>query len=222
MHNVVISFTENDNTGFDNVVQQLQDNTMKIRDHESGYLLAFLLNSIFADMIETASRVEDNLEDIEDILLNQLDNENKVGTRIQECRRAYLIIRKNTEPLKEEFSKLLKPRKDIISEQAIPVFKNLFDQLEFIILTSENNRDLLSSLVDLYVSNNDLRMNAIMKRLTVVSTLFNPVTFVVGLWGMNFVLMPELNWTYGYVFAWIVLIIIGAGTWLFMKKKNWF
>ena len=83
-------------------------------------------------------------------------------------------------------------------------------------------RETLSSLVDLYISNNDLRMNNIMKRLTIVSTIFIPLTFLAGVWGMNYKWMPELDWRYGYLFAWLVMGIIGIIVYLFFKKKNWY
>ena len=82
-------------------------------------------------------------------------------------------------------------------------------------------RETLSSLVDLYISNNDLRMNAIMKRLTIVSTIFIPLTFLVGVWGMNFRRMPELEWEYGYPAAWAAMLFIGAVVYLIFRKKEW-
>ena len=86
----------------------------------------------------------------------------------------------------------------------------------------EGCREIISSLVDLYISNNDLRMNAIMKRLTVMSTIFIPLTFLAGVWGMNFRLMPELSWEYGYLIAWGVMLLTGLLTWLYMKRKDWY
>ena len=82
-------------------------------------------------------------------------------------------------------------------------------------------RETLSSLMDLYISNNDLRMNDIMKRLTVVSTIFIPLTFLVGVWGMNFRNMLELEWEHGYILAWGVMIVIGFVTYLFFRTKKW-
>ena len=82
-------------------------------------------------------------------------------------------------------------------------------------------RVTLSSLMDLYISNNDLRMNDIMKRLTVVSTIFIPLTFLVGVWGMNFRNMPELEWEHGYILAWGGMIVIGFVTYLFFRTKKW-
>ena len=82
-------------------------------------------------------------------------------------------------------------------------------------------RETLSSLMDLYVSNNDLRMNDIMKRLTIVSTIFIPLTFLVGVWGMNFKYMPELEWEHGYITAWIVMVAVGIAAYLIFKTKKW-
>ena len=79
-----------------------------------------------------------------------------------------------------------------------PFFNDVNDHLQYVVQQIDLCRETLSSLVDLYISNNDLRMNAIMKRLTIVSTIFIPLTFLVGVWGMNFRRMPELEWEYGY------------------------
>jgi magnesium transporter len=81
---------------------------------------------------------------------------------------------------------------------------------------------MLASLVDLYMSNNDLRLNKIMGRLTVVSVIFIPLTFLVGVWGMNFKVMPELDWKYGYAFAWGMMIVVAVIVAIWLKKKNWF
>ena len=94
--------------------------------------------------------------------------------------------------------------------------------MQFVLQTIEICRETLSSLVDLYISNNDLRMNDIMKRLTIVSTIFIPLTFLVGVWGMNYKWMPELEWQYGYLFAWIVMAIIGIIVYLYFRKKKWY
>ena len=74
----------------------------------------------------------------------------------------------------------------------------------------------------MYISNNDLRMNDIMKRLTIVSTIFIPLTFLVGVWGMNYKWMPELDWRYGYLFAWIIMAVIGIIVYLYFRKKKWY
>ncbi|WP_099465125.1 MULTISPECIES: magnesium/cobalt transporter CorA [Parabacteroides] len=218
----VITFTESSNPVFEATYKALESNMLSIRKKGSGLLLAFLLNTIIANIVESVTKVEEMLEDIEETLLDIKNSQENMGSLIQQRRHEYMIIRKNSQPLKEQFSKLLRSENGIISSDILPIYNDLADQLSFIIQSSESCREIISSLVDLYISNNDLRMNAIMKRLTIVSTLFIPLTFLVGVWGMNFKFMPELDWRYGYIIAWSVMVICGVITWLYMKKKDWY
>ena len=220
--NVVITFTETNNPVFASTMKALESDMLNLRKKGSGLLLAFLLNTIIANLVETASKVEEMLEDIEETLLDIKSDQGNMGSLIQQRRHEYMIIRKNSQPLKEQFPKLLRTENGIISPDMLPVYTDLSDQLQFVIQTTESCREIISSLVDLYISNNDLRMNAIMKRLTVVSTLFIPLTFLVGVWGMNFKLMPELDWRYGYGIAWGIMFLTGLLTWIYMRKKDWF
>ncbi|WP_293666908.1 magnesium/cobalt transporter CorA [uncultured Parabacteroides sp.] len=220
--NVVISFTESNNPVFESTYKALESDTLNIRKRNSGLLLAFLLNTIIANLVESASKVEEMLEDIEETLLDIKNDQGNMGQLIQQRRKEYMIIRKNSQPLKEQFAKLLRTENGIIAPDALPIYNDLSDQLQFIIQTTESCREIISSLVDLYISNNDLRMNAIMKRLTVVSTIFIPLTFLAGIWGMNFKSMPELDWRYGYGIAWSLMLLTAVLTWLYMRKKDWF
>ncbi len=95
------------------------------------------------------------------------------------------------------------------------------DHLQHVTQLIDGCRETLSSLMDLYTANNDLRMNDIMKRLTIVSTIFIPLTFLVGVWGMNFHDMPELEWRYGYAMAWGVMLIVGLAAYFVFRTKRW-
>ena len=220
--NVVISFTESNNPVFENAYKALESDMLNIRRKNSGLLLAFLLNTIIANLVEAASKVEEMLEDIEETLLDIKNDQGNMGQLIQQRRKEYMVIRKNSQPLKEQFDKLLRTENGIISSDILPIYNDLSDQLQFIIQTTESCREIISSLVNLYISNNDLRMNAIMKRLTIVSTIFIPLTFLAGIWGMNFKTMPELDWQYGYGIAWSLMLLTAFSTWLYMRKKDWF
>ena len=209
--NVVISFTESNNPVFENAYKAIDSNMLNIRRKNSGLLLAFLLNTIIANLVESASKVEEMLEDIEETLLDIKNDQGNMGLLIQQRRKEYMVIRKNSQPLKEQFAKLLRTENGIISSDILPIIQ-----------TTESCREIISSLVDLYISNNDLRMNAIMKRLTIVSTIFIPLTFLAGIWGMNFKMMPELDWQYGYGIAWSLMLLTAISTWLYMRKKDWF
>ena len=81
---------------------------------------------------------------------------------------------------------------------------------------------MITALVDLYLSNNDRRLNNIMRQLTIVSVIFIPLTFLAGIWGMNYRYMPELDWKYGYLFAWLLMALVAGGIYLYFRKKNWY
>ncbi|MDD4514620.1 magnesium/cobalt transporter CorA [Massilibacteroides sp.] len=220
--NTIVTFTENDHTIFQPIEKAIQDDVLDICSKgDSSMLLAFLLNAVTVSLVEASLRVEEFLEDIEDTLLDISTDQSSVGSLIQQRRREYMVIRKNGQPLREQINKLTKEN-SLINHDAIPAFIDIVDQLQYVNQTLEGCREIISSLVDLYISNNDLRMNAIMKRLTIVSTLFIPLTFLAGIWGMNFEVMPETKWQYGYLIAWGIMIAVGIITWLFLRKKDWY
>ena len=148
-------------------------------------------------------------------------NKKDIGKQIQALRRQYMIVKKAVMPLKDQYVKLLRGENPLFHKATRAFFNDVNDHLQFVLQTIDICRETLSSLVDLYISNNDLRMNEIMKRLTVVSTIFIPLTFLVGIWGMNFAFMPELNWKYGYFIAWSVIIITAVLISIYLKRKKW-
>lgn len=219
--NFVLTFLENETDFFDDVTSALHNDVLKIRSRQSDYLLSVLLNSVMGNYISTVSTIDDSLEDLEEELLTISDG-NDIGIQIQALRRQYMLMKKAILPLKEQYVKLLRAENSLMHKVNRAFFNDVNDHLQFVLQTIEICRETLSSLVDLYISNNDLRMNDIMKRLTIVSTIFIPLTFLVGVWGMNFKIMPELDWRYGYVYAWILMILVGAAVYWFFRKKKWY
>lgn len=219
--NYVLTFCESDRPTFEPVEKAIRENLLNIRNGGSGQLLGHLLNAIVSNLVDASTHTEDLLEDIEESLLELNTASSKTGLLIQQRRRDYITLRKNCQPLKEQFLKLTRMENSLVRPELRPIYDDLSDQLLFIIQTVESCRELISSLMDLYLSNNDLRMNAIMKRLTVVSTLFIPLTFLVGVWGMNFESMPELSWRYGYAMAWGIMLLAVCLSWLYLKSKDW-
>ncbi len=219
--NYVLTFLEKETDFFDDVNSALRNDVLKIRSRQTDYLLSVLLNSVMANYISTISSIDDALEDLEEELLTITDG-NDIGVQIQALRRQYMLMKKSILPLKEQYVKLLRAENLLIHKVNRAFFNDVNDHLQFVLQTIEICRETLSSLVDLYISNNDLRMNNIMKRLTIVSTIFIPLTFLAGVWGMNFKWMPELDWRYGYLSAWLVMVITGIIVYLFFRKKNWY
>ena len=194
-NNYVLTFLEKETDFFDDVSSALRNDVLKIRSRQTDYLEEELLTITSGD---------------------------DIGIQIQALRRQYMLMKKAILPLKEQYIKLLRAENLLIHKVNRAFFNDVNDHLQFVLQTIEICRETLSSLVDLYISNNDLRMNDIMKRLTIVSTIFIPLTFLVGVWGMNYKWMPELEWQYGYLFAWIVMAIIGIIVYLYFRKKKWY
>lgn len=219
--NYVLCFTENRYFAFDEVAAAIRNNTLKIRAKQSDYLLSVLLNSVMANYTQIITAIDERLEDLEEELLN-ITSAADIGIQIQSLRKQYLQIKRAVLPLKEQYVKLLRSDSHLMHKVNRAFFNDVNDHLQFVLQNIEICRETLASLVDLYISNNDLKMNDIMKRLTVVSTIFIPLTFLAGMWGMNFKFMPELEWSYGYLFAWLLMCIIGFVVYLFFKKKKWY
>lgn len=219
--NYVLTFLETETDFFDDITTALRNDVLKIRGRQTDYLLSVLLNSVIGNYKTIVTAIDDALEDLEEELLTITDDKD-IGKQIQTFRRQYMLIKKSVLPLKEQYVKLLRAENQLIHKGNRAFFNDVNDHLQFVLQTIEICRETLSSLVDLYISNNDLRMNDIMKRLTVVSTIFIPLTFLVGVWGMNFKLMPELDWKYGYAFAWTLMTIITLVVYWFFRKKRWY
>ncbi len=221
--NFLVSIQESDYPLFDNVYQSIKNNGyVKFAPRKSDFLLATLINEVVNYYGDYVMYLEDSLEDLEDELLDIKKQMRKdLITDIQERRREVIRLRKLLVPFKDQLAKLLRADSNLIHPQEIPYFKDIYDQLLYILRNIESCREILSSLVDLYLNNNDVKMNLVMKQLTVVATIFIPLTFLVGVWGMNFSFMPELDWHYGYITAWALMIAIGVGVWLYLKKKDW-
>ncbi len=220
-NNYVLTFLEEETNFFDNITNAIRSNVLKIRTRQSDYLLSVLLNNVMTNYMHLVSTIDDDLEDLEEELLI-IKNGDDIGMKIQNRRRQYMIIKRTVMPLKEQYVKLLRADNNLIHKVNRAYFNDVNDHLQFVLQTIEICRETLSSLVDLYISNNDLRMNDIMKRLTIVSTIFIPLTFLAGVWGMNFDYMPELSWHYGYFAAWGLMLIIALGIYFFFKKKKWY
>ena len=219
--NYVLTFMENESEFFDNVYRALRKDTLKIRSRQTDYLLSVLLNNVMGNYTTIITSIDDQLEDLEEELLT-ISNSRDIGILIQSLRSQYMTIKRSVLPLKEQYIKLIRGENPLMHKANRAFYNDVNDHLQFVFETMEICRETLSSLVDLYISNNDLRMNDIMKRLTIVSTIFIPLTFLVGIWGMNFQFMPELGWKHGYLCAWALMIIVAVLISVWLRRKKWY
>jgi len=222
--NYVISFQETESPVFDDIIQAIEDSRAQIREKAADYLLYILLNCVHTEYNDVISKLSVKLDEMEDRLINQDDVEdNKDVMRFLRIRRSdYAVMRRTIMPLREEYSNLLHNSNGLILKDNIIYFDDFDDRMRTTLEELEIMHETLASLMDLHFNNNNLKMNEVIKRLTIVSTIFIPLTFMVGVWGMNFKFMPELDWEYGYFLSWGVLIAIAVIAILFLKRKGWF
>lgn len=218
----VLTFSEKETDFFEDIYTAITNNVLKIRNRQSDFLLSVILNSVMSNFMTVITALEDRLEEMEESLLAPGTSDDPGIEDIQQCRRNFRVIKKSVLPLKEQFGKLFHTENTLLHKANRPFFNDVNDHLQFVLQTLDGCRDMIASVVDMYLSNNDLRMNNIMKQLTIVSTIFIPLTFLAGIWGMNFEVMPELKWPYGYLFAWVLMIGMGVGVYIYFKRKKWY
>jgi len=219
--NYIVSFQEELIPVFDEVKKEIEGNNVLIRKKGADFLFYILLSAVNLTNINAIMNLEDRLADVEDQLIRQKDSVD-ILKFLHRCRINYTHIKRSIVALREEYSNLLRNSNKLIKDENIVYFNDFDDRMRTTLGDISSFHESLTSLLDLYYNNNNLKMNEIIKRLTIVSTIFIPLTFMVGVWGMNFKLMPELDWKYGYLVSWLVLALIAIFTYLWMRKQKWF
>ncbi len=218
----VISFQESDAPIFDEAITALRNSQSQIREKGTDFLLGVLFNSVYYQFVDTIYKLIEQTAEIEDVLIDRIQPSFNVMKTIRTGKNNYLSLRRSIIPLREELPNLMHNTNGLIKKENLMYFNDFDDRLRSAISDLEIYNESVRSLLEIYYSNNNQRMNDIMKRLTIVSTIFIPLTFMVGVWGMNFRVMPETEWKYGYLFAWCVMAGIASLAIWFLKRKKWF
>jgi magnesium transporter len=217
--NMVISFLENESEVFNSIKDRIKTSKGKIRSMKTDYLAFALMDTVVDNYFVAIEHIGDHLEQVDDqILDNPAPQDLKT---IHQLKRDLLGLRKVVWPLREELGALAKSDSPLMHQETKVFWRDLYDHTIKVIDMVETFRDILGSMQDTYLSSMSNRMNEVMKVLTIISTIFIPLTFIVGVYGMNFEVMPELKWTWGYALVWAVMLGIGSGLLLFFKRKNW-
>jgi magnesium transporter len=140
---------------------------------------------------------------------------------IHELKREMIYLRKSVWPLREVIGSLERGETPLFQESSLIYLRDVYDHTIQIIDTIETFRDMVSGMLDIYLSSVSNRMNEVMKVLTVIATIFIPLTFIVGVYGMNFTYIPELQWRWGYFLVWGVMIVIFIAMLLFFRRRKW-
>ncbi len=217
--NYLISFQEKKGDIFDNVRGRIKNTNGRIRKRDADYLLFALMDAVVDNYFVVMEDIAEKLELLEDKLFE--DTDNKLLYELQQHRKQIVNMRRSVYPLREVVNKLNRAEFGIISVDTERFFRDLYDHTIQIIETIETFKETVSSLKDVYMTGVSNRMNEIMKVLTLIATIFIPITFVAGVYGMNFDNMPELSWEYGYASAWGLMLLMGGAMLVYFKKKKW-
>lgn len=215
----VLSFQERPGDTFESVRKRLRENKGRIRRLGADYLAYTLLDSVVDAYFLTLESYGDLIENLEEELLVEATTEGL--RRIHRLRREVLHFRKLVWPLREVLSGMQRGESRLIEEPTRIYLRDVYDHTIQVIDTVETYRDTIAGLLELHLSETSNRMNAVIKVLTIIATIFIPITFVAGVYGMNFRFMPELEWRWGYPMSLGIMGLIAATMVLYFWRKNW-
>ena len=217
--NFLISFQEKDGDLFNPVRQRIETTKGRLRRQGADYLLYALLDVIVDNYYLVLEKLATNIEDLEARALTEPEKE--LVHEIQILKSEVVLLRKSVWPLREAIDDMMVEDSSLITSFTLPYLHDLYDHTIHVIDTIETFRDMISGLMDVYLSSLSIRMNDIMKVLTIIATIFIPLTFIAGIYGMNFANMPELNWSLGYPLIWLIMLATSGALLLYFKKKGW-
>lgn len=215
----VVSFQERPGDFFDPVRARIRNGKGRIRKMGPDYLLHALVDAIVDSYFVVLERIGERIEALDDELMTSPTNET-LGA-IHELKRQAINLRRSVWPLREVASGLDRSESPLIKKATHVYLRDLYAHTIQVVDTIETYRDAISSLADLYLSVISNRMNEVMKVLTIMATIFIPLTFIAGIYGMNFEYMPELGVQWAYFALWAVIIAVGISMLLFFRRLKW-
>ena len=218
--NFVLTFQEKTGDVFQSLQNRIKVAKGKVRTVGTDYLSYLLLDLIIDNYFVILDKLGEKMEILEDKLMSDPGKDSL--NPIHSMKRRMLVVRKAIWPLREIISGLERFDSPLIQEETKVFLRDIYDHTIEVIDTTEIYRDMLSGMLDIYLSSISNKTNEVMKVLTVISTIFIPLTFIVGLYGMNFDYMPELRMRWSYPILWLVMIGIAGMMIAYFRKKKWF
>jgi magnesium transporter len=219
MPGCVITFQEKPGDVFDPVRDRLRTAKGKIRSKGADYLAYALLDAVVDRYFLLLEKLGEDVEELDEQILT--DPGEEAVSNLHTLKREMIFLRKAAWPMREIVASLERGGSDLVTPDTAFFLRDLYDHSVQVMDSIETFRDVLSGLLDIYLSSTGNRMNEIMKVLTIISTIFIPLTFIAGIYGMNFEYMPELEVPWAYPAVWVVMITIAGGMLAFFRKKKW-
>ncbi|WP_259365713.1 magnesium/cobalt transporter CorA [Colwellia sp. MB02u-6] len=217
--NVLITFQEKKGDVWQPIRDRLQKDNVRIRKYGTDYLLYALLDAIVDHCFPVLEQYGDVLEELEQVTLNNPSE--GVLHSIHSVKQQLVLLRRVVWPMREVVDQLYREEDGRITDATKPYLRDVYEHTIQIVEIIESYREMASGLTDLYMSAVSNRMNEIMKVLTIMASVFIPLTFIVGVYGMNFQYMPELTWRWAYPVIWCVFILLTIVMLLYFWHKGW-
>jgi magnesium transporter len=217
--NFVFSFQESGGDVFDKIRERLRTGKGRLRRMGADYLAYTLVDAIVDYYFVILEKLGERIELLEEELVTHPKTETL--KEIHTLKREMIFLRKAVWPLREVISSLQRAESPLVQKTTGIYLRDVYDHTIQVIDTIETFRDILSGVLDIYLSSVSNRLNAVMKVLTIIATVFMPLTFLAGVYGMNFKYMPELEWRWGYPTLWTAMVVIGVSMLVYFRKKKW-
>jgi len=218
--NFVISFQEGkEGDVFNPLRERIKGGKGLVRKMGSDYLVYSLIDTIVDHYFFILERLGEEIELLEEELVAHPTD--TTLHRIRKIKNEVIFVRRVVWPLREVVSSLGRKESPLIQETTEVYLRDVYDHTIQVMDTIEVYREMLSGMLDIYLSSVSNRLNSVMKVLTIIATIFMPLTFIAGIYGMNFKYMPELGWRWGYPAVWLIVVIIGVSMLIYFKRKKW-
>ncbi|HEY9049988.1 MAG TPA: magnesium/cobalt transporter CorA [Gammaproteobacteria bacterium] len=218
--NVLFTFREYIDDVFDSVVKRLNNGGGKLASSGPDYLAYSIMDTLVDEYFKFQDSMDDLIENLEQDLLSHPTP--GMLALLQSMKREMIYARRSASPLREMLFTLLHSESRLIQDSTKIYLQDVYDHAIRVIEAIDSYRDLITSMLDLYLSSVNNKTNEIMKVLTIFASIFIPLTFIVGVYGMNFQYMPELEWKWAYPALWLIMIGLFVALMIYFKKKKWF
>ncbi len=217
--NFLVTFQDGKSPLLDPLRQRIEEGANRIRKSGADFLAYAVMDLVVDGYFQLLEGFDEEIEKLEDRVVARPGQE--VVKDLHRLRRRLILLRKSVWPLREELASLVREEHELIDRATIPYLRDLYDHVIRVIETLETLREMVSGLLDVYLSSVSNRMNEIMKVLTIMATIFIPLTFISGVYGMNFRHMPELEWRWAYPAVWVVFAAVAGLMLFYFRRKKW-
>lgn len=217
--NFILSFQEKESPLFEPIRERLRNGKGRLRKMGPDYLVHAILDAIIDQYFVVLEKMGEKIEFLEEEVVIRPRPATLQATH--QLKREMIFLRKAVWPLREVIGSLERGESSLIKESTVIYLRDIYDHTIQVIDNIETFRDMLSGMMDIYLSSISNRMNEIMKVLTIIATIFIPLTFIVGLYGMNFKYMPELSWPWGYPLVLALMLAVAVYMLIYFRRKKW-